>query len=224
MTAPEDPFAQLRAPLLAAARRLADARRFSHALLVRQQLQRHEHSRPATRRALLAPCLCLAAAEAAGARQEQALASAAALLCVVLMAEVFRELNAEGSATGLGTAWGMPRALNAGDAFFTLAQQAILESGLPPRRRARSLSLLDGAARAVSETLASSLGDSAAQRALLPSALALGAAAAGAPETVLASLLIASSGSGGGLVGAEAKDLLTRLAPALDYVTRMTER
>lgn len=154
-----------------------------------------------------APLLCLAAAEALGSKAEAALPAATALLFLGEMARVFGDVETGG---GLAGPWGMPRALNAGDAFFALAQAALLaDASADAERQLRALARLDEAARGLCSELA---GESATGRSLLVAALGLAGIAAGLSDEAL----VAVEGYGVGLAaGAPDESRLAVLPPAV---------
>ena len=127
-----------------------------------------------------APLACLAAAEAVGGSAAQALPGAVSLALLAQMGLVFTGLENSGGAASLSTPWGMPRALNAGDAMFALAQESVLSAstGLTAEERLAAVALLDDGGREVVRALHDAgEGDTAvtaAQRALLATALGLG--------------------------------------------------
>lgn len=150
----------------------------SHAALLHAQLTDGGHGGENP-----APLLCLAAAEALGSEAEAALPAATALFFLGEMGRVFRDV-AEGG--GLAGPWGMPRALNAGDAFFALAQAALLaDASADAERQLRALARLDEAARGLCAEL---VGESAAGRALVVAALGLAGIVAGLSEEALAAV------------------------------------
>jgi hypothetical protein len=185
MSASTDPFAGLRPLLRDAIRRAVEGHGGTHAELLREQVARSagDHS---------AALLCLLGASACGASPEQALPAAKALALLAEMENTFDSIAAE-EAGGLVEIWGMPRTLNAGDAFFNLAQAAFLEAVdaiEAPRHRA-AFALYDIACRGFSESLADAGPDEAARRQVLAAALALGALLVGAPPAVIDELAAA---------------------------------
>jgi geranylgeranyl pyrophosphate synthase len=132
-----------------AVRHAIDAVRFSHAELLREQIEAGGLEDD------LAALLCLRLAEAAGAKPEAALRPATSLALLSQMARLFLSLEARGGAASLSTAWGMPRALNAGDAFYALAQEALLapDDEVTPAQRLRAVDVLNGASRRLAEAL-----------------------------------------------------------------------
>ena len=152
-----------------------EGERFASAQLVREQV---EASDPGDYEA--AAFACLAAAEAAGGSAEDALPGAVAMALLSQMAMVFTGLENSGGAASISTAWGMPRSLNAGDAFFSMAQESVLSAPVELRAadRLQATRILDAGSRALIEALFTANGslDPAAtgQRALLPAAMALG--------------------------------------------------
>ena len=129
---------------------------------------------------------CLSAAEAVGGTAAAALPGALSVAFLGQMGLVFAGLEDSGGAAGLSTAWAMPRALNAGDAMFALAQESILSAPneLTAADRLAAVALLDRGGRDLVDALyaAGEEGDGvvAGQRALLPVAFALGALLGGA--------------------------------------------
>jgi geranylgeranyl diphosphate synthase type I len=156
---------------------------FSFGQLVREHIEASDESTYET-----AALACLAASETAGATAEKALPAAIAIALVSQMGLVFAGLENSGGAASLSTAWGMPRALNAGDAMFALAQESILGATLEltSEDRLQATRILDKGSREVIDALfaLNEAGDPAdsAQRALLPAALQLGGLFGGADE------------------------------------------
>jgi hypothetical protein len=177
MTATIDPFAAYRPALLDALRSVIEAVTASYGVLLREQIAGIEPDE-----ASLAPALlCIATTEAMGGRAIDAMPAATALGLIAMMGRVFQDIAAENE-SGLGAAWGLPRALNAGDAFFVLAQQT-LTAGTDPARVVAALSELDKASRAYSDELHAGLTTTpkrARGRSLLAGAVTLGAIASGA--------------------------------------------
>jgi hypothetical protein len=160
------------------ARALSDLH-FSQVEPLRDQLSASEPS------ANLAAMVCLRTAQAVRGTPEVAEPAATALAMVSQMGLVFTSLDTRGR---LSTTWGMPRTLNAGDAFFAIAQRVLLSSQneITATRRMAALRLLDKTTRALAEALHAA-GDmqataSMTQRALLPAAVSLGALLGGADE------------------------------------------
>ena len=96
------------------------------------------------------PLLCLMACEAAGGTWENALPAAAALELVHNFSLIHDDIQDQGDLRrGQPTVWkvwGVPQAINAGDALFTMAHQAALrlsERGVPPTTTLAALSILD---------------------------------------------------------------------------------
>jgi hypothetical protein len=175
----EDPFAGYR-PLLAAAKAGAvDALEFSHAALLREQVANSE-AEPDW------PALCcLLAADAVSGETGDALPAATAIALLGEMVRTFSAIASEDEA-GLEGKWGMPRALNAGDAFYNLAQAMLLQGArnLDQERQFLLSTHLDRACRAFAEWLFErSPGN---KRSLVAAALTLGALAADADEATAA--------------------------------------
>ncbi len=185
------PFASHRGRLLAGAREALAGLGAGHAALLRDQIATAD-GRAGEQEAFLPSLLCLAAAEALGAPAERALPAATALLCLAEMASIFEGIAGHGTAAGaLPATWGMPRALNAGDGFFVVAQSALLKAeGLSAEERLRALDLLDGACRDLSEELyeAAQANATVRGRSLLPAAAALGGLFAAADAGLVACL------------------------------------
>ena len=159
--------------------------RLIHVDILKHELKLIGQGRPTGRVDLSAPGACLMIAEALGAPQEQALPLASALAFMQTMASIFRELEADDVHGGesLETIWGLPRTVNAGDAFFVLAQQSVLrDTGIDEDRLFAATAVLGAASRLLAEELFAGRGQSAYR--LLPQALALGAIAAGCREDV----------------------------------------
>ena len=154
---------------------------FSSAQLVREQL---EASDPGDYEA--AAFASLAAAEAVGGAYEAALPGAVAMALLSQMALVFTGMENSGGAASLSTAWGMPRSLNAGDAFFAMAQESVLAAPaeLTAADRLQATRILDGGSRDLLDALFAANGNAdpvaIGLRALLPAAMALGALLGGA--------------------------------------------
>jgi hypothetical protein len=134
--------------------------------------------RPTGRVDLSAAASCLLVADALGGDRSQALPLATSLAFMTAMASIFQELEADDVHGGesLETAWGMPRSVNAGDAFFVLAQQSVLrETGLDAETTFAATEVLSAASRALSEDIYAARRN---PRRILPHALAMGALAA----------------------------------------------
>jgi len=211
-----DAFASYRALLREGVKQALVEQKGSHAALLHAQLAEDEGSP--------APLLCLLTADALGARPENALPAATALLLLTEMGRVFRDIAADGA--GLAKPWGMPRALNAGDGFFVLAQSALLDAdaGLDEEQRLRALSILDEAARAISEEQCQAApSEVAGHRALFEAGASLGAVFAGADAATASRFAAFGRALGEGApdeaqiagLGAKARE---RLALAARYV------
>jgi len=159
--------------------RIAEGVTATHGALLRHQLAARSPSE-----AEYAPALfCLRLAEAISGKRDAGLAGAESLALLAEMGRVLQGLE-DGRASSPAQAWGMPRALNAGDAFFGLAQECLASGteGLPPRRRLLALASLDAGARAFSEALGAGARLEDAVRALFPAGAVLAAVLAGANE------------------------------------------
>jgi hypothetical protein len=161
-----------------------DDDRFKSGQLVREQL---EASEPADYQT--AALACVAASRAVGGSDEAALPGAVAIAYLSQMALVFMGLENSGGRASLSTAWGMPRSLNAGDAMFALAQESLLSvpDELTDEVRLHAAHILDEGTRALVEELFASDGDvvTLGQRALLPTAMALGGLLGGGDDARL---------------------------------------
>ncbi|HEX5370969.1 MAG TPA: hypothetical protein VFY10_16315 [Dehalococcoidia bacterium] len=167
-----DPWASYRAMLGEAVRRAIADDHLSHAEVLRQQVEADAGFDD------LAPLLCLRLADAVCGNPEAALTPATSLALLSQMARVFLSLESQGGAPSLSTAWGMPRVLNAGAAFYALAEDTMLvtHDELPAAKRLRAVDSLDVAVRGYIEALhAASEAEqlSAGQQALIPVAATL---------------------------------------------------
>jgi len=221
MSTGADPFASYRGPLQARLQEALADDATAHAVLLRQ----HSAALPESSR--LPALLCLLTADALAGRAEQALPAAASLVLLAEMSRVFAAIGGEGHAGGgLAATWGMPRALNAGDGFFVLAQSALLDAdaGLDEEQRLRALSILDEAARAISEEQCQAApSEVAGHRALFEAGASLGAVFAGADAATASRFAAFGRALGEGApdeaqiagLGAKARE---RLALAARYV------
>jgi hypothetical protein len=183
-----DPWARYRALLQEALDGAVSDIEFSHAELVREQVLAAGRDNVPQ-----AGVVCLRAAEALGASAESALPGATALALVVQMGDVFLSLESQDGGSSLSTAWGMPRALNAGDAFFAAAQHTLLadEGEISVARRLRALSILDDAIRHFMEALNAPAEEATIARGeqpLLAAALLLAGLYAGADDDTMSRL------------------------------------
>jgi len=213
-----DPWARYRALLQDGLDRAVSEIDFGHADLVREQVAAYEGGD-----GLVASIACLRMAEALGVDAAAALPGATSLALLAQMAVVFLSLESQDGGASLSTAWGMPRALNAGDAFFAAAQHTILadEGEISVQRRLRALSILDDATKDFMEVLHAAgegAGVKDGERSLLIAALLLAGVYSSADDETMSRLKrIGSVWSGldaGGLEAALAADL--KLAPAAD--------
>ncbi len=140
MTNPTDPFASLRPGLKAALQASVDGVRYSYVEPMREQIAAVEDDETV----LLPGLLCLAVAEAYGAKAEVALPAAIMLGLLGAMTHIYDDIAAEGL-DGLERAWGMPRTLNTLDAFYALAQTQFLDglATLSEDARREAAALLD---------------------------------------------------------------------------------
>jgi hypothetical protein len=118
------PLANYEAALIDDLRSTLAAVDFTHAAVLRRQLDLVEQGDGA--RDLTSGALCLLTGEALGVDSRFVRSAALTLGLLSLSAAVLRGLMAPDArpAGSLESAWGMPRTLNAGDAFYVLAQQA----------------------------------------------------------------------------------------------------
>ena len=179
-----DPFAGYRPALGDALTRALDSLSASHVVLLNQQLAASGDD--ASHDAAL---LCLLTAEALGAEPHAARPAAVALALIEAMGKVFVELDSPEAPLAR---YGMARSLNAGDAFFALAQASMLHAvdGPPPEQRLAALDLLDAICRLYADELHARLQTEYAARApvLQLAALGLGALSAGAPPDTVSAL------------------------------------
>ena len=176
----QDLWAGHRALLNEGISRYLDEGTYTSGQLIREQVEASEPAAYET-----AALACLAAAEAVGASAKAALPGAVAIAFMSQMALVYMSLDNSGGAPSLSTAWGMPRALNAGDAMFALAQESLLsaEDELTAEVRLQAAALLDTGTRQLVDALFSHHDEdplARGQKALLPSAMALGGLLGGA--------------------------------------------
>ena len=160
MKAEPDPFEPYQGVLIAELRRTLEGLSAQHAALLRQQLTKVEKERQqSSNQTFLPALLCLLTADAVAAEQEAALPGATSIALLALMTSVFDDIAGEGSPPGdapLLEAWGMPRTLNAGDAFFVTAQNALAglqESRHDEGRRVEACRIIDAACRGLAEEL-----------------------------------------------------------------------
>jgi hypothetical protein len=120
--------------------------------LVRQHLSAQDDANAAV---MMPAVFCLGLGHALGGTEEATLAPAVSLALLGQMARVFCDLD---TGTGISVAWGMPRALNAGDAFYVMALERLLQgcAGLSPENGVEALRTLDDATREFSEALQAS--------------------------------------------------------------------
>jgi hypothetical protein len=180
-----DPWSAYRSLLHHALDSALDEIGFSHGELVREQV-----GAAVAEESELPALLCLRVAEAVGGDASAALPAATALALLTEMSRVLLSLD---SAPSLSTAWGMPRALNAGDAFFAAAQDALLSTSeeITAERQIAAVRILDAACRDFLEALSASAeaADSPKPvRTLYPAAVALGAIVGGASDSTLSGL------------------------------------
>jgi geranylgeranyl pyrophosphate synthase len=184
-----DPFSDQRAHLLAALNDAIAGLEFSHSQLLGQRMS--SLSGADADDAFLPALLCSLTAEALGAPSDVALTAATALALVEATAYVVDDLVVAGSSSqspGLIDHWGVPRTLNAADAFFALGHDVLIRVEHERFDAARVLELTDAfndACRDWSEETNSRLGTAAGvskhpSPALLSAAVRIGATIAGA--------------------------------------------
>ncbi|HEX5141335.1 MAG TPA: hypothetical protein VFX19_10345 [Dehalococcoidia bacterium] len=183
-----DPWARYRSLIRDGLEQAAADIDFTHAQLVREQLSARTLDEE-----LVPAILCLRMAESIGANAESALPGATALALLAEMATVFLSLTSGHGGPSLSTAWGMPRTLNAGDAFFAAAHHAILADPqeISGQSRLQAAAILDDATKGLMEMLnAGGEGVTVAEgsRTLLPAALLLAGVYAGADDGTVQAL------------------------------------
>lgn len=106
----------------------------------------------------LRPLLCLLVCEAAGGNPEQALPAAVAVELVHNFSLVHDDIEDASPLRRhrptVWRVWGVPQAINVGDALFALAQlalQGLAEQGIPPARALAAFEVLEGACLALTE-------------------------------------------------------------------------
>jgi hypothetical protein len=145
----DERFAPQRTAVLTELRRQLDALPFAYAGMLKQELAALSEEEDDA--AFLLPAsLCLLTAESLGAEPEEALPLAASLAMLQLMAGVFAGIAASTGGGELQRSWGLPRTVNAGDAFFALANRALLQND---SARARCTPILDATCRHLSKAL-----------------------------------------------------------------------
>jgi hypothetical protein len=164
--------------------------------------------------------LCLAVARRLGAAETAAVAAAGTLAALVEMARTFAAIAGPGGAVAVR--WGLPRTLNAVDAFYVLAQKLL--GGLPPTSPAASrlaaAAAVDAALRAFAADLSKAPdadeGVIRSVRMLYPAALALAGLAAGLDTAAIGRL--AEAGGHPALTVAPAGSLPPEVAAIIDAV------
>jgi hypothetical protein len=176
MTArPEVIAAELRALVVEALRQSVDARDEGFAALMRNQLRHAEADA-----ARFGPAVfCLALGRMIAGDETRTQPAAVALGLLEEMGHAFAGIESSaGGDTAVGL-WGMPRALNAGDAFYALGHHLLLhDEALSETARLAAASVYTRAARAYSEALHAhspegAAGAARAARVLYPAAVAL---------------------------------------------------
>ena len=209
-----DPFVSQRDRLKAALDAAPDRVRYSYSALVRQQIASVADDGDVP----LPGLLCLITAEAFGAESDAALQPATALSLLGAMARVFEDIAVEGPA-GLEREWGMPRSLNALDAFYALAQSLVIEStaGLEPEKRLKAVGLLDEACHVLSLELQAGAG---ASRTLIDAGLALGGLFGNANAVQMAELSDFAQRPSAGALQSLPIGVQNALVRAIPYITR----
>lgn len=229
MTVDVDPFASYR-PLLVAELGKAAAISQGHAQVLRDQVSMVMTT--AGDASFLPSFLCLVTVEAMGGVIQDALPSATALALLHVMAQTFAGLAGD-SRDGLASKWGMARSLNAGDAFFALAQRTFLTAqGSDAEHRLGCVDVLDEACHRFGEMIFTRFDSRAAGEPsdpLLESAAALGGLLAGSDDRRVGQLRLL----GGALADGSSYEehILTlpeearpRLSAAADYIARKRAR
>jgi hypothetical protein len=182
MTANNDPFAAHRIPLRTALQSALDAETYGYAALLQSQMAISAHDDDI----LMPGLLCLATAEAIGGDATVSLAPAVSLVLLGAMSAVFEAIAGEG-ASELEREWGMPRALNAGDGFYALANTILLSAtkGMGTDDGLQAVGLLDAACHGLSLEIHRGVRESFP---LLRAGAALGALFAGADGTFVTEL------------------------------------
>jgi hypothetical protein len=198
---------------------------YSQKHLLRQQLAASFDSDPTY---WLPALTCLHTAEVLGATRSDVVPAATALGLVEAAALVVDELVLAGGGAGvpprgLLASWGMPRTLNAGDAFFALAQSTLLSmAAVPPDELLSLAAVFDEAVEGWAEE-SESLRDSATSvtlhpsRALLSAGLNLGARIAGVGRQAADRLALGLESGSAPLDGFSQK-AISELQAALDYL------
>lgn len=162
-----DPF---RARVISDVRSLLDDLDLTHAELVQQHLASVESGET---RVFDAAALHLLALEAMSGNASKGLPVASSMALIALSTNVMQALasSALQPAGVLEESWGMPRTLNAGDAFYVLAQQSLmrlLDAGTSPEDVMKASSILRSASFGLCEDLLAP-GRAASSRALVAS-------------------------------------------------------
>jgi hypothetical protein len=209
-----DPFGLHRDRLKWAIQAAPKRVQYSYALLVRQQIAMVEDDDEV----LLPGLLCLITAEAFGADADEALQTATALSLLGAMARVFDDIAAEGPA-GLEREWGMPRTLNAVDAFYALAQTLVIdkETGLKPKKQLEALRLVDEACHGLSLELQSGSGPLGS---LIAAGVVLGGLFANADASQTAQLRDFAQSPSAGALQSLPIGVQNALSRAIPYITR----
>jgi hypothetical protein len=189
MTTPGLSAGELRVTVVHALERAVDLLEGGHASLLRTQLRRTETDATAYGPA----SFCLGLGHLISGSEDTTLPVATAMGLLEEMARVFVDLEAD-PPEPLAASWGMPRALNSGDAFYAAAQRVILDhEGFTAEQRLEMLGVLTAAARAFSESLHAWApngreGVGKAVRSLYPAAASMAALASEAGEETAARL------------------------------------
>ena len=185
-----DPY---RALVLADLRALLDAVDLSHLQPLRQHLESIEDT---DTRAFDAGAVHLFAVQALTGDATRGLPAASSLTLLALSADVMRSLASNNAqpAGVLENAWGMPRALNAGDAFYALAQQSLMRLssfGMPDQDVMKASAILRSTTLGLCEDLL--MTELAEMHPPLATALALAALVGGAPAARIDELTAAEA-------------------------------
>jgi hypothetical protein len=194
---PPSQLAELQSTLSAALQDAAASADGESGVLVRQHLSAQDEEGATS---MMPALFCLGLGRSLGGSEEATLAPAVSLALLAQMARVFCELD---TGTGISVAWGMPRALNAGDAFYAMAQKQLLQgcAGLSPEIGVEALQTLDDASRELSEALqaaaaAGANGPAQAARSLYPFAGSLAGLMLGLDDAETDEIVRLSAGLG----------------------------
>jgi hypothetical protein len=170
---------------------------------------------------LLPGLICMATAEALDGNLEEATQAGVALVLLAAMRRVFDGIAAEAKSS-LEREWGMPRALNAGDGFFALAQQHFLASTgtLPVAQRALALESFDRACQELSVEMNAATPSLSLQSVAASS----GALFAGADTALIGSLAGFGRNLNPGSIPDMPESAVSKLLAVKEYITNRSRR